>query len=123
MKKSQPAADSFEARYPHIVSWVQDGWIEMGRDDCARSFVRALDIGGLRMGDGARKHSGLPFACLFLPMLDDFLVDDFPIHDFGNRAHVVIVLELPNTNELLLRADIHHIGFRSYQMTSVRLAS
>jgi hypothetical protein len=52
-KNSQPAPDSFEARYPHIASWVQDGWIEMGRDDCSRSFVRALDIGGLVWeGDG-----------------------------------------------------------------------
>src|SRR5947209_3947212 len=25
-------ADSFEARYPNIGSWVQDGWIEIGRD-------------------------------------------------------------------------------------------
>jgi hypothetical protein len=46
-KKAPPAPDAFEARYPHIASWVQDGWIEMGRDDCGRSFVRALDIGGL----------------------------------------------------------------------------
>jgi hypothetical protein len=52
-KKPEPAGDSFEARYPHIASWVQDGWIEMGRDDCDRSFVRALDIGGLVWeGDG-----------------------------------------------------------------------
>jgi len=46
-KPPPSAADSFEVRYPHIASWVQDGWIEMGRDDCGRSFVRALDIGGL----------------------------------------------------------------------------
>jgi hypothetical protein len=52
-KKPQPSTDSFETRYPHISSWVQDGWIEMGRDDCGRSFVRALDIGGLVWeGDG-----------------------------------------------------------------------
>jgi hypothetical protein len=52
-KESPPPADSFEARYPHIASWVQDGWIEMGRDDCGRSFARALDIGGLVWeGDG-----------------------------------------------------------------------
>jgi hypothetical protein len=52
-KHPQSAADSFEARYPHIASWVRDGWIEMGRDDCGRSFVRALDIGGLAWeGDG-----------------------------------------------------------------------
>jgi hypothetical protein len=42
---SSPA--SFEARYPNIALWVQDGWIEIGRDDYSRSFVRALDIGGL----------------------------------------------------------------------------
>ena len=47
LRESSPPADSFEARYPHIASWVQDGWIEMGHDDCGRSFVRALDMGGL----------------------------------------------------------------------------
>jgi len=26
---------------------VKDGWIEIGHDDMSRSFIRALDIGGL----------------------------------------------------------------------------
>jgi hypothetical protein len=39
--------DSAAARYPNIAAWVQDGWIEVGRDDFSRSFVRALDIGGM----------------------------------------------------------------------------
>jgi hypothetical protein len=52
-KATAPPADSFEDRYPSITSWVQDGWIEVGRDDSSRSFVRALDIGGLAWeGDG-----------------------------------------------------------------------
>ena len=52
-QKAPPPADSFEARYPNIASWVQDAWIEVGRDDCGRPFVRALDIGGLVWeGDG-----------------------------------------------------------------------
>ncbi len=47
------AADSFEARYPNIASWVQDGWIEIGHDDCGRPFLRAMDIGGQAWeGDG-----------------------------------------------------------------------
>jgi hypothetical protein len=51
-QKGAPAS-SFEERYPHVASWVEDGWIEIGRDDCARPFVRALDIGGLVWeGDG-----------------------------------------------------------------------
>jgi hypothetical protein len=45
--KADNQLDSFAVRYPHIAQWVGDGWIEMGRDDCNRSFVRALDIGGL----------------------------------------------------------------------------
>ena len=33
---------------PHVADWVlRDGWIEMGQDDYSRSFVRALDIGGM----------------------------------------------------------------------------
>jgi hypothetical protein len=39
--------ETFEDRYPNITGWVQDGWIELGRDDYSRSFVRVLDIGGL----------------------------------------------------------------------------
>jgi hypothetical protein len=44
---SAPDPSSVEARYPNIAAWVQDGWIEVGRDDYSTSFVRALDIGGL----------------------------------------------------------------------------
>lgn len=40
-------AMAFQARYPNIAAWVQDGWIAVGRDDYSRSFVRALDIGGM----------------------------------------------------------------------------
>ncbi len=46
-KKAGPSPDSFEGRYPHIASWVQDGGIEVGRDEGGPSFVRALDSGGL----------------------------------------------------------------------------
>ena len=39
---------TFEQLYPHIVRWVQVyGSIDMGYDDYSRSFVRALDIGGM----------------------------------------------------------------------------
>lgn len=36
-----------EVRYPSIAAWVEDGWIEVGRADYSRSFVRALDSGGM----------------------------------------------------------------------------
>jgi len=39
--------ESFDERYPNIAGWVRDGWIEIGRDEYSRSFVRVLDIGGL----------------------------------------------------------------------------
>ena len=45
-QKAAPPAGSFEALYPHIASWVQDGWIEVGHDDCGRPFLQAMDIGG-----------------------------------------------------------------------------
>ena len=39
---------SFEQAYPHVARWVtSQGWIEIGQDDWSRSFVRALDVGGL----------------------------------------------------------------------------
>lgn len=40
-------AESFEERYPNVARWVKDGWIEIGRDDYSRSFIRVLDIGGM----------------------------------------------------------------------------
>jgi hypothetical protein len=41
-------AHSIEAAYPTIARWVREyGWIEIGHDDMSRSFVRALDAGGL----------------------------------------------------------------------------
>jgi hypothetical protein len=46
-KETSAAFETFEVRYPYISSWVQDGWIEIGRDDCGRPFLRAMDIGGL----------------------------------------------------------------------------
>ena len=39
--------EAFEERYPSIASWVQEGWIEIGRDEYSRSFVRVLNIGGM----------------------------------------------------------------------------
>ncbi len=61
MPKRKPAApppDTFEAHYPNIAAWVQDGWIEIGRDDYSRSFVRALDIGGM-VWEGAEEYGSL----------------------------------------------------------------
>ena len=41
-------ADSLAQTYPHVARWVRDhGWIEIGDDGMSRSFVRALDEGGL----------------------------------------------------------------------------
>jgi hypothetical protein len=57
-KPSDPSPDSLEARYPNIAAWVQDGWIEIGRDDYSRSFVRALDIGGM-VWEGEAEYSTL----------------------------------------------------------------
>ena len=41
-------ATSFEQRYPTITRWVKThGWIEIGQDEYSRSFIRAVDGGGL----------------------------------------------------------------------------
>ena len=57
-KQPVPEPGSFAARYPNIAAWVQDGWIEIGRDDYSRSFVRALDIGGM-VWEGADEYASL----------------------------------------------------------------
>jgi hypothetical protein len=54
---------TFERLYPHIAQWVQAyGYIELGYDDYSRSFVRALDIGGM-IWEGQERY----------PMLDEAL--------------------------------------------------
>jgi hypothetical protein len=62
-----PDPGLFESRYPNIATWVQDGWVEIGRDDYSRSFVRALDIGGM-VWEGAESYDSLEAA---LQDLDD----------------------------------------------------
>ncbi len=45
-KKTPP--DSFAEAYPNIADWVLGGgWMEVGHTDYTRSFVRALDEGGM----------------------------------------------------------------------------
>lgn len=46
--KHAGAQATLEQVYPNIAQWVKScGWIEIGQDDCSRSMVRALDIGGM----------------------------------------------------------------------------
>jgi hypothetical protein len=55
-----------ERTYPHLTEWVMThGWVENGQDDYSRSFVRALDIGGMvwegretyaTLGDALQAH-------------------------------------------------------------------
>jgi hypothetical protein len=60
-KRSAAPLGSFEARYPHIAGWVQDGWVEIGYTDYTRSFVRALDIGG-QIWEGAARYASVDAA-------------------------------------------------------------
>jgi len=39
---------SVDEAFPHLTAWVKmHGWIEIGYDDYQRSFIRALDSGGM----------------------------------------------------------------------------
>jgi hypothetical protein len=41
-------AQSVDEAFPHLAAWVTThGWIEIGYDDDQRSFIRALDRGGM----------------------------------------------------------------------------
>ncbi len=45
--------------FPHLTEWVTThGWIEIGYDDYSRSFVRALDIGGV-VWEGQETYTSL----------------------------------------------------------------
>jgi hypothetical protein len=40
---------NFSSTYPNIAAWTEShGWIEIGQDDYSQSFIRVLDIGGMR---------------------------------------------------------------------------
>jgi hypothetical protein len=39
---------SVDETFPHLTEWVRThGWVEIGYDDARRSFIRALDSGGM----------------------------------------------------------------------------
>jgi len=42
-----PAADPFATAYPNVARWLEDNWIELGRDERNMSFIRVLDCGGM----------------------------------------------------------------------------
>ena len=47
-ERSDQQPSPFEEADPHVARWVMtQGWIEIGQDDWSRSFVRALDMGGM----------------------------------------------------------------------------
>ncbi len=52
---------TFEENYPNLASWVEDGWIEIGRDDYSDSFIRVLDAGGM-VWEGERSYPSLDAA-------------------------------------------------------------
>jgi hypothetical protein len=55
----------FEQAYPHVARWViAHGWIEIGQNDWKRSFIRALDMGGM-VWEGGSSY----------PSIDDALQD------------------------------------------------
>jgi len=49
--------DNFAKTYPNIAGWIQDGWIEIGRDGESASMIRILDRGGLVWEGGTRHKS------------------------------------------------------------------
>ena len=50
---------NLDVTYPTIARWVMEyRWIEMGHDDMSRSFVRALDEGGL-VWEGQEDYASL----------------------------------------------------------------
>lgn len=63
-------AQSVDEAFPHLTAWVTThGWIEIGSDDYRRSFIRALDSGGM-VWEGSFEYPTLESA---LQALDDAL--------------------------------------------------
>lgn len=49
---------TFDEQYPNIAWWVQDGRIEIGRDEYSDSFIRVIDEGGLIWESGEAIRDG-----------------------------------------------------------------
>jgi len=63
-------ARSVDEAFPHLTEWVTTyGWVEIGYDDYNRSFIRALDSGGM-VWEGRMVYATLDSA---LQALDDAL--------------------------------------------------
>ncbi len=61
---------SVDEAFPYLKKWVTSfGWIEIGYDDYNRSFIRALDAGGM-VWEGSMEYASLDSA---LQALDDAL--------------------------------------------------
>jgi hypothetical protein len=46
-ENENPSSDAFATRYPNISDFVMDGWVQIGRDEYSRTFIRAVDQGGM----------------------------------------------------------------------------
>jgi hypothetical protein len=57
VKTRKAESDGFAEKYPNIVGWIKDGWIEIGRDGHSTSIIRVLDEGGLVWEGGTRHKS------------------------------------------------------------------
>jgi hypothetical protein len=69
-KGERPMARSVDETFPHLAEWVKThGWVEIGYDDARRSFIRALDNGGM-VWEGEMVYNTLDSA---LEALDDAL--------------------------------------------------
>jgi hypothetical protein len=81
---------TFERLYPHIARWVQaHGWIELGSDDSSRSFVRALDIGGM-IWEGQERYPTLEEAlqALECALVEWMQAQGFEYHDKGTKKGI-----------------------------------
>lgn len=61
-RKSESVPYTFEGSYPNITAWVSNGgWVEIGYVEYTKSFVRALDEGGM-VWEGESKYGNIDHA-------------------------------------------------------------
>lgn len=59
MGKIPTGMKSLAERYPSLDRWLrEEGWVQIGSDECGESFVRALYMGGMAW-EGKRKYASL----------------------------------------------------------------
>ena len=76
----------FSSAYPNIAAWTASyGWIEIGENENSKSFIRALDIGGM-LWESKPNHKSFDDALNDLEAAPEKIIDEIGYNKRPPRA-------------------------------------